>query len=216
MRKNHLPILLVAALSVSFGSAHAASVHSAAGVVPPLPNPQTSQTPDTNRSYTGATTLASLSAPTTPPPLPPTAASQSAEPVSTSDSDVSFASERSPAPPRATDVAHVQATPPVQAAAPTQPATPAPVFISDFDKALTQTVTIDVVDMRLEDLLQQLVPTGWRMRVQNVPPATLDQRVDLTAQATRGDVLHELLGQSSLTIKPFDGFDVPLMLITTR
>lgn len=88
--------------------------------------------------------------------------------------------------------------------------------VTSFDDVLAEEVTIDVVDMRLGDLLDQIAPPNWRVRTQNIDPATLDQRVDLTAQTTRGDVLHELLAQANLTAKPFEGFDTPLLLITRR
>lgn len=200
MKKSHIPMFFVAALAAPFaGSAYAASVHSAAGVVPPLPGTHSSEI-DWNRGSRRPTESA-LTTPSTPPPLPRTA--------------------MQPAPNASPTMAALNhpAKMPKHTAAPRQEAQPTPQkrnIGTGFDDVLAQTVTIDVVDMRLEDLLEQLAPNGWRLRVQNVDQAILDQRVDLTAQSSRGAVLHELLGQSSLTIKPFDGFDVPLLLITIR
>jgi hypothetical protein len=85
----------------------------------------------------------------------------------------------------------------------------------DFDDAMTSDVTIDVVDMKLEDLLRQLAPTGWRVRFQNVDTSLLQQRTDMTAQSTRGNVLYEILAKTELTLQPFDGFAEPLLLITS-
>lgn len=98
----------------------------------------------------------------------------------------------------------------------TPPVKPEPVPFVTFDKAMDQSVTIDVVDIKLEDLLDDLSPAGWRVRIQDVAPSVLAQRVDLTAVSTRREVLHKLLAQANLTLKPFEGLDTPLILITSR
>lgn len=200
MSKQHLSLFLAAAIAVPLaGTVHAASIHSAAGVVPPLP--KTSSYSPSASQHTPGTNTVRLAAPSTPPPLPPAASAGGSWPAPTTVTSAAPTGQ------------------PHQTPAATSPAASTPTtraVATKLETALGQEVTIDVVDMRFEDLLEQLKPAGWRMRMQNVAPATLNQRVDLTAQATRGDVLHELLGQANLTIKPFDGFDIPLLLITNH
>lgn len=189
-------LLFTSMLVAPMAMAQTASVHSAAGVLPPLPQGSQSSTPPHDAPMRPARpmTLAVREAATTPPPLPeggrgaatPTAASPELPAYNTA----------SPTPP--------------------SPASSAPATHLDFASALAEDVTIDVVDMRYGELLEKLNPAGWRMRTQNVEAATLDQRVDLTAQTTRGEVLRQLLARSGLTLKPFDKFDEPLLLITSR
>lgn len=196
MKKYRCTFLLAIAFSMPLtGMAGAASVHSAAGVVPPLPSTSKAPREDPATATPSNTGPARLGVPTSKPPLPGRSVAKSSSP------------NRSATPPATNPPASRPSTP--SQAAPTS-------ILADFDTILSQKVTIDVVDMRFEDLLQKLTPGGWRLRTQNIEPATLDQRVDLTAQASRGDVLHELLAQSKLTAKPFEGFDVPLLLITSR
>lgn len=85
-----------------------------------------------------------------------------------------------------------------------------------FEKALDEGVTIDVVDMSLEDFMEALTPYGWRLRFQNVSDAIKATRVDFTAQGvSRREVLYGVLGDASLSLQPFDSFDTPLLLVTS-
>lgn len=206
MRKHHRTMIIAAALLAPFaGAASAASVHSAAGVLPPLPQAADTRTSPARQVAATAPPLASrFTAPTSPPPLPGSQARSN-----TAQSIAAVTTSSAGAAPRPSVQRQTTSTPPP---APTAAARK----FDAFDVALKQSVTIDVMDMRFEDLLEKLTPNGWRMRAQNIDPATLDQRVDLTAQATRGEVLHELLAQSNLTAKPFSGFDVPLLIITNH
>ncbi|CAM3858996.1 hypothetical protein VRRI112168_03555 [Vreelandella rituensis] len=101
-------------------------------------------------------------------------------------------------------------------------AIPAPTATSgfanrDFALAMADPVTIDVVDMALQDILENLAPQGWRVRFQRISESTLAERTDLTAtNLSRGDVMHELLSQSGLTLKPFPDFNQPLMIISQK
>lgn len=85
-----------------------------------------------------------------------------------------------------------------------------------FEEALEEGVTIDVVDMSLGDFLEALTPNGWRLRLQHVSETTKQMRIDFTAQGvSRREVLYGILGDANLSIQPFDGFDTPLLLITS-
>lgn len=190
MKRIHRQFLLSLALiapSIT-NVALAVEVHSAAGVVPPLPRTSSSQAPAEPRVNMLATQRNNVSAPSTPPPLPRSNSQRLQQPIATT---------AAAAPPSA-EIAQANSRP----------------TVAKFDAALKESVTIDVVNMRFEDLLQQLKPYGWRMRFQNIEPSILDTRVDLTAEASRQVVLHRLLSQAGLSIEPFESFDVPLMLIT--
>jgi hypothetical protein len=84
-----------------------------------------------------------------------------------------------------------------------------------FKMSLDDEVTIDVVNMALTDLMEQLTPQGWRLRFQHVDESIKNQRVDLTAYSTRGEVMHNLLAQTGLTVEPFEAFQTPLLLVTS-
>ena len=85
-----------------------------------------------------------------------------------------------------------------------------------FEDALSEEVTIDVLDMALEEFLTALTPYGWRLRFQHVSDSVREMRIDLTAQGlTRREVLYGVLADANLTLQPFDGFETPLMLITS-
>lgn len=88
--------------------------------------------------------------------------------------------------------------------------------VLSFEDALNEGVTIDVVDMALGDFLEALTPRGWRLRLQHVSDTTKQMRIDFTAQGvSRREVLYGILGDANLSIQPFDGFDTPLLLITS-
>jgi len=84
-----------------------------------------------------------------------------------------------------------------------------------FEEALAETVTIDVMDMALHELMEQLTPHGWRLRFQHVDQDIKTQRVDLTAYSTRGEVMYDLLSQAGLSAEPFEAFQTPLLLVTS-
>lgn len=130
----------------------------------------------------------------------------------------SFSSDRQrsapPLPAATTQGAHVSPASSLPAAQPS-PRFSAPTTLS-FEDALEEGVTIDVVDMALSDFLEALTPHGWRMRFQHVSDSVKEMRIDFTAQGvSRRDVLHDILGDAQLTVQPFDGFDTPLLLITS-
>lgn len=203
MKQSHQAIMLAVALSVPMlASAQGVGVHSAAGVLPGDVTSRTQASPP-NYGNPDAFSVASTTAtPTTPPPLP---GASRAAPTPNTGSVPSVPAAQQTAPKRS----------PTPAASSTSPRRVVSA-IASFDDVLSEEVTIDVVDMQFSDLLDSLSPSGWRVRTQNIDPATLAQRVDLTAQATRGEVLYELLAQANLTAKPFEGFDTPLLLITRR
>lgn len=134
----------------------------------------------------------------------------------------SFSSDRQrsapPLPTAATQGARVSPANSLPAAQPSPQPSPrfsAPPTLS-FEDALEEGVTIDVVDMALSDFLEALTPSGWRMRFQHVSDSVKEMRIDFTAQGvSRRDVLHDILGDAQLTVQPFDGFDTPLLLITS-
>lgn len=204
MKQSHQAIMLAVALSVPMlASAQGVGVHSAAGVLPGDVPTQPANTSPRNYANPDAFSVASTTTtPTTPPPLP--GVSRAAPTPSTGSA---------PSAPAARQTAAKRNPTPATGSTSPRPAVSA---IASFDDVLSEKVTIDVVDMPFSDLLDSLSPSGWRVRTQNIDPATLAQRVDLTAQATRGEVLYELLAQANLTAKPFEGFDTPLLLITRR
>lgn len=110
---------------------------------------------------------------------------------------------------------------PAASAAPTASPAPAaartPLVERDFLAATSDDVTIDVVDMPLENVLKSLAPTGWKLRFQRVGDEVLESSTDLTAtNTTRGEVLHELLSRAGLAAEPFPEFDVPLLIVSRQ
>ena len=173
-------------------SVQAQSVHSAAGVLPSQKSTPTAQAatyamPAAQRSFQREETRSA-------PPLPSAGASSIGPQSGTAGRSPAGASTRS-----------------VSAADTRVLATPS------FEDALAEDVTIDVVDMALEDFIQELAPHGWRVRFQHVSQSVKQKRVDYTGQeVTRRDVLYSLLGDAGLSLQPFDGFDTPLLLITSH
>lgn len=161
------------------------AVHSAAGALPNTSAPPTQEP----RQFSSSNERRA------PPPLPEAGANK---PVSHAGSGT-FGEKR-------------QADPSGSPAAHSAPARPA--FVT-FKDSLDEKVTIDVMDMALTDLFEQLAPPGWRLRFQHVDDATKEKRVDLTANSTRGDVMHELLSRAGLSVEPFESFDTPLILVTS-
>jgi len=111
----------------------------------------------------------------------------------------------------------------VASAAPQPTASPAPaasrtpLIERDFLAATSDDVTIDVVDMPLENVLKSLAPNGWKLRFQRVGDEVLESSTDLTAtNTTRGEVLHELLSRAGLAAEPFPEFDVPLLIVSRQ
>ena len=110
---------------------------------------------------------------------------------------------------------------PAASAAPTASPAPAaartPLVERDFLAATSDDVTIDVVDMPLENVLKSLAPNGWKLRFQRVGDEVLESSTDLTAtNTTRGEVLHELLSRAGLAAEPFPEFDVPLLIVSRQ
>lgn len=106
-------------------------------------------------------------------------------------------------------------------AAPTASPAPAaartPLVERDFLAATSDDVTIDVVDIPLENVLKSLAPNGWKLRFQRVGDEVLESSTDLTAtNTTRGEVLHELLSRAGLAAEPFPEFDVPLLIVSRQ
>lgn len=154
------------------------------------------------RNYSGAgRDIGASSRSHTPPPLPGSASSNPVAARGPDESSNSYPAVHTP-----------QARKRVPSNTPASPSSAGPV---SFDKALASDVNIDVVDMRFEEVIEKLVPNGWRVRFQHVDRAILDKRVDMTANASLKDVLYELLSQADLAVRPFDGFDHPLLLVTS-
>lgn len=172
-------------------------VHSAAGVLPHQVPAAPVQQP---RQF------APIQNQRMPPPLPGASHStsqQNAAPVASSSVGTPPANaDMVPATASTAPVATETATAPIQG-------------MISFRDALQEEVTIDIVDMALVDLMEQLAPTGWRLRFQHVDDAIKNKRVDLTAFATRGAVMHQILAEAGLTVEPFEAFQTPLMLITS-
>lgn len=189
-RLQPLPFLLSAAMLSLPIHAAAQSVHSAAGTLPTAGAP----------ASFGNERLIPAERHRSPPPLPGMGSSSPRAPHSASASATPY--------PATTATADASAQGPL-------PATVQATSFMPFDDALDESVTIDVVDMALTDVLEQLAPTGWRLRFQHVDDAVKAKRVDLTAISTRGDVMHRLLSHAGLSIEPFESFDTPLLLITS-
>lgn len=155
---------------------------------PPLPRPEPANTPPP---------LPRQQATATPPPLPSQQPLPAQQVASLPDSAAASMS--------------------VPAAAPAAPVRTAPKIERDFLAATSDDVTIDVIDMPLEEVLTTLAPAGWRLRFQRVGDEVLASSTDLTAtNATRGEVLHELLSRAGLAAEPFPEFDVPLLIVSRQ
>lgn len=92
-----------------------------------------------------------------------------------------------------------------------------PVINHSFDDVMAESVTVDVQDMRWEDIVTNIMPSGWRVRFQRVGDSILEQRADITiTNASREEVLHALLSRAGLSLEPFPEFDVPLLIVSKQ
>ncbi len=100
-------------------------------------------------------------------------------------------------------------------AVPSQP--PMASINRDLADVMAESVTIDVQDMRWEEIITSIMPNGWRTRFQRVGDSILEQRADVTiTNASRQEVLHNLLSRAGLAMEPFPEFDVPLLIISKQ
>lgn len=87
----------------------------------------------------------------------------------------------------------------------------------DLNAVMNESVTIDVQDMRWEDIVTNIMPAGWRVRFQRVGETVLEQRADITiTNASRREVLHALLSRAGLAFEPFPEFDQPLLIVSKQ
>jgi|AXCI01.1.fsa_nt_gi hypothetical protein len=94
---------------------------------------------------------------------------------------------------------------------------PLPSVNRDLAAVMAESVTIDVQDMRWEEIITSIMPNGWRTRFQRVGDSILEQRADVTiTNASRQEVLHNLLSRAGLAMEPFPEFDVPLLIISKQ
>lgn len=72
-----------------------------------------------------------------------------------------------------------------------------------LDDLLRETVTIDLQNVMLDQVLRALAPKGWEVEIRGVSDEKVRMRVDLTTEERRGIVLSGLMREAGLNYYPF-------------